>query len=42
MLHLMVWKEYPTGEQIDSLRGRLEAAMMEVPEGVVDAVRSFP
>lgn len=42
MLHLMVWKEYPTGQQIDSLRGKLAAAMMEIPKSVVDAVQSFP
>ena len=42
MLHLMVWKEYPTALQVESLRARLAAQLTSVPENVVKAVRSFP
>ncbi|KAL6715299.1 hypothetical protein ACLMJK_007564 [Lecanora helva] len=42
MLHLMVWNEYPTEQQIESLRFSLATAMMEVPKSVVDTIRSFP
>jgi citrate synthase len=42
MLHLMVWKKYPTPSQSEMLRKTLVSLMLEIPHSVFEVIEKFP
>lgn len=42
LLHLMVWKKYPTPSQSENLRKTLVSIMLETPQTVFEVIRNFP